>query len=48
LRDQVDALLKEVNGSWDIGKQLDNLQREIDDMRNYRGLPPRPGVATTP
>jgi len=48
LRDQVSALLKEVNGSWDIGKQLDNLQNEIDDMRNYRGLPPRPGVATTP
>src|SRR5208282_6024955 len=35
LRDQVGGLLKEVNGSWDIGKQLDNLQKEIDDMRNY-------------
>ncbi len=48
LRDRLDALLKEVNGSWDVGKQLDNLQREIDDMRNIRGLPPKPGVATTP
>jgi hypothetical protein len=48
LRDQVVGLLKEVNGSWDVGKQLDNLQREIDDMRNYHVAAPRPGVATTP
>ncbi len=48
LRDQLDALLKEVNGSWDIGKQLDNLQREIDDMRNFRGMAPKPGAATAP
>jgi hypothetical protein len=48
LRDQVGGLVKEVNGSWDIGKQLDNLQKEIDDMRNYRVAAPKPGVATAP
>jgi len=48
LRDQVGGLLKEVNGSWDIGKQLDNLQKEIDDMRNYHIAVSKPGVATTP
>jgi DNA repair exonuclease SbcCD ATPase subunit len=49
LRDQIVELRKQFTGSWDIGKQLDNLQKEIDDMRNYHvALAPRPGVATTP
>jgi vacuolar-type H+-ATPase subunit I/STV1 len=48
LRDQVSVLLKQINGSWDIGKQLDNLQKEIDDMRNYHAATPKLGVATTP
>jgi uncharacterized protein YhaN len=48
LRDQVAALTKEVNGSWDVGKQLDNLQREIDILRDHAVAAPRPGVATTP
>ncbi len=47
LRDQLGELRKQVNGSWDVGKQLENLQKEIDDMRN-RIVPPRLGVATTP
>jgi DNA repair exonuclease SbcCD ATPase subunit len=45
LRDQVSGLLKEVNGSWDIGKQLDNLQKEIDDLRSHSVAAPRSGVA---
>jgi hypothetical protein len=48
LRDQVTALTKEVNGSWDVGKQLDNLQREIDVLRDHPVANPKQGVATTP
>ncbi len=48
LRDQVGGLLKEVNGSWDIGKQLENLQKEIDDMRNYRIAASKSAAATAP
>lgn len=31
LRDQVKGL----TGSWNVGKQLDNLQKEVDDLRNH-------------
>jgi hypothetical protein len=48
LRDQITALTKEVNGSWDVGKQLDNLQREIDVLRDHPVATAKPGVATTP
>jgi hypothetical protein len=48
LRDQIVELRKQVNGSWDVGKQLDNLQKEIDDLRNHRVAAPAQGAATTP
>jgi hypothetical protein len=38
-------LAKEVNGSWDVGKQLDNLQKEIDNLRDHTVTAPRSGAA---
>src|SRR5262249_3890983 len=50
LRDQLSDLRKEVQGSWNIGKQLDSLQKQIDERRNMRAAatPARPGMATSP
>jgi hypothetical protein len=50
LRDQIVELRKQINGSWDVGKQLDNLQKEIEDLRNYNYhvSSPKSGVAATP
>jgi hypothetical protein len=48
LRDQIIELRKQVNGSWDVGKQLDNLQKEIEDLRNHRVAAPKPGAETIP
>ena len=45
LREQVTALTKEVNGSWDVGKQLETLQREIDALRDHAAAAPKPMAA---
>lgn len=46
LRDQLIQLQKDFGGSWNIGKQLDLIQREIDEMRTAGGLPPARRTAT--